>query len=133
MPRAAKLGRLDAFAGSGGFRRYADLLSPSDGKRLGQFTDPLIRCAGDILIAAFAIALIGALFYFYGGHKTPDGQPPLRRLTTQNVVEVKIAFNAAKHSRKRCWAWSTSDRNLARQSGRSSLAQNVLAHLERPA
>ena len=49
-----------------------------------------------ILIAAVAVALTGALFYFYGGHKTPDGQPPLRRLTPQNVVEVKNAFNAAK-------------------------------------
>ena len=49
-----------------------------------------------ILIAAVAIALAGALFYFYGGHKTPNCQPPLRRLTTQNVAEVKNAFNAAK-------------------------------------
>ena len=50
----------------------------------------------DILIAAVAIALVGALFYFYGGHQTPNGQLPLRRLTTQNLTEVKNAFNAAK-------------------------------------
>jgi hypothetical protein len=49
-----------------------------------------------ILIAAAAIALAGALFYFYGGHQTPNGQPPLRGLTTQNIAEVKNAFNAAK-------------------------------------
>ena len=49
------------------------------------------------LIAALAIALAGAFFYFYGGHQTPTGQPPLRNLTTQNVVEVKNAFNAAKN------------------------------------
>jgi hypothetical protein len=49
-----------------------------------------------ILIAAFAIALGGALFYSYGGHETPTGQLPLQRLTTQNVAAVKSAFNAAK-------------------------------------
>ena len=49
-----------------------------------------------ILIAVVAIALVGALSYFCGGHKTPNGQPPLRRLTTQNVAEVKNAFNTAK-------------------------------------
>ncbi len=49
-----------------------------------------------LLIAALAIALAGALFYFYGGHQTPNGQPPLRSLTTQNVAEVKNAFNAAQ-------------------------------------
>jgi hypothetical protein len=49
-----------------------------------------------VLIVAFAVALAGALFYFYGGHQTPNGQPPLRSLTSQNVAEVKNAFNAAK-------------------------------------
>jgi hypothetical protein len=48
------------------------------------------------LIAIFAIALAGVLFYFYGGSRTPSGQPPLQRLTTQNVAEFKNAFNAAK-------------------------------------
>jgi hypothetical protein len=49
-----------------------------------------------VLIAALAIALAGVLFYFYGGHQAPTGQPPLRNLTTQNVGEVKDAFNAAR-------------------------------------
>jgi hypothetical protein len=49
-----------------------------------------------ILIPAVAIVFAGALFYFYGGHQTPNGQPPLRKLTTQNVAELKNAFNAAK-------------------------------------
>jgi hypothetical protein len=47
------------------------------------------------LIAALAIALAGAFFYFSGGHQTPSGQPPLQSLTTQNIAEVKNAFNAA--------------------------------------
>jgi hypothetical protein len=49
-----------------------------------------------ILIAAFAIALAGALFYLYAGHQVPAGQPPLRRLTNQNVAGFQSAFNAAK-------------------------------------
>ena len=49
-----------------------------------------------ILAAILAIASVGALFYFYGGSQTPTGQAPLQRLTTQNVAEVKSAFNATK-------------------------------------
>jgi hypothetical protein len=47
-------------------------------------------------MAVVAMAFAGVLFYFYGGHQAPAGQPPLRKLTTQNVAEVKSAFNAAK-------------------------------------
>ena len=49
-----------------------------------------------ILAALLAIALAGALYYLYGGSQTPAGQPPLQKLTTQNLAEVKSAFNAAK-------------------------------------
>lgn len=49
-----------------------------------------------ILAAFFAIALAGGLFYFYGGSQTPKGQPPLQKLTPQNVAGVKSEFNAAK-------------------------------------
>ncbi|HZQ54128.1 MAG TPA: hypothetical protein VFB14_18135 [Bryobacteraceae bacterium] len=49
-----------------------------------------------VLVAIFAIALAGALFYLYGGSQTPSGQPPLRKLTAQNAADLKIAFNAAK-------------------------------------
>jgi hypothetical protein len=34
-----------------------------------------------ILAATFALALAGALFYFYGASQTPTGQIPLQRLT----------------------------------------------------
>jgi hypothetical protein len=50
-----------------------------------------------ILVGIFAIAVAGALFYFYAGSQTPTGQPPLQRLTTQNVAAVKSAFNASKN------------------------------------
>lgn len=49
-----------------------------------------------ILSAILIAVLIGAVVYFYGGSQAPPGQPPLQRLTAQNVSAVKNAFNAAK-------------------------------------
>lgn len=49
-----------------------------------------------ILSAILIAVLIGAAIYFYGGSQAPPGQPPLERLTAQNVSAVKNAFNAAK-------------------------------------
>jgi hypothetical protein len=49
-----------------------------------------------ILSAIPALALIGALGYFYGGSEVPTGQAPLEKLDGQNLVDVKNAFNAAK-------------------------------------
>jgi hypothetical protein len=49
-----------------------------------------------IVVASLAAALVGALVYFYGGSQVPAGQPPLQRLTAQNVTEINGAFNAAR-------------------------------------
>ena len=49
-----------------------------------------------ILIALVALAVAGALAYFYGGSQVPSGQPPLQHLTAQNLVDVRSAFNAAQ-------------------------------------
>ena len=49
-----------------------------------------------IVAGVCALAVAGALVYFYGGSETPPGQAPLARLTPQNVSQVKTAFNAAK-------------------------------------
>ncbi|MGI8741505.1 MAG: hypothetical protein ACR2NN_02830 [Bryobacteraceae bacterium] len=44
-----------------------------------------------------AVLIAGAaLFYFYGGHQTPPGQPPLTALQPQNIGVIASAFNAAK-------------------------------------
>jgi len=43
-----------------------------------------------------AFLLVGG-FYYFGGSQTPSSQPALESLTTQNVVDVKSAFNAAKN------------------------------------
>jgi hypothetical protein len=73
------------------------LVSPSDGKCIGQFVGPLILMNRKrILAAVIAITLAGAVFYFYGGSQTPAGQPPLKRLTIENSGDVKSAFNTAK-------------------------------------
>jgi hypothetical protein len=34
--------------------------------------------------------------YFYGGSQAPSGQPPLVRLTPENISQLEAAFNAAK-------------------------------------
>jgi hypothetical protein len=49
-----------------------------------------------ILVALLTVVLMGALVYFYGGSQAPEGQAPLERLTTQNLGEIKAAFNATK-------------------------------------
>jgi hypothetical protein len=49
-----------------------------------------------ILAVIGAIVVSAALAYFYGGSQTPSGQPPLARLTTENLSEVESAFNAVK-------------------------------------
>ena len=47
------------------------------------------------LMVAGALALAGILFYFYGGHQVPPGQPPLANLTAETMPGLKDAFNAA--------------------------------------
>ncbi len=49
-----------------------------------------------ILTIAGSLALAGALFYFYGGHQTPDGQLPLAELNSGNFASLGEAFNAAE-------------------------------------
>jgi len=46
--------------------------------------------------ALLAIPILVALGYFYGGSRTPAGQPPLRSLTAQSAGEVRDLFNAGK-------------------------------------
>ena len=43
-----------------------------------------------------AIAAVGAaIFYYYGGHQAPDGQPPLAELSPANFASFQEAFNKA--------------------------------------
>ena len=43
-----------------------------------------------------AVLLGVGLFYFYGGHTAPPGQPTLVALTPQNLSSIGDAFNEAK-------------------------------------
>jgi hypothetical protein len=46
--------------------------------------------------AIATLGMIALLVYFYGGSLTPTSQPPLVRLTPENVSQVEAAFNAAQ-------------------------------------
>lgn len=46
------------------------------------------------IVAALAVA--GALFYFYTGHEAPPGQTALVDLKPENADTFRSAFNASK-------------------------------------
>ena len=48
-------------------------------------------------VAALLIAF-GAVFYMYGGHLTPKGQPPLFSFSSGDLMPLKTAFNASASS-----------------------------------
>ncbi len=48
------------------------------------------------LIAVGLIGLAAILFYFYGGHRVPSGQPQLAYLTPETFPGLQAAFNSAK-------------------------------------
>jgi hypothetical protein len=41
---------------------------------------------------------LGALYYFYGGHSVPKGQPPLVSFSPGDLTPLKTAFNASASS-----------------------------------
>ena len=49
---------------------------------------------GNILLGSVALGILAALFYLYGGHQTPSGQPPLAELNAANLGQLKNEFNA---------------------------------------
>lgn len=73
-----------------------DLFPTGDGQCSGQHAGAVIMKRKYILSAIVIAVLIGVAVYFYSGSQAPPGQPPLERLTAQNVSAVKNAFNAAK-------------------------------------
>jgi hypothetical protein len=46
-----------------------------------------------LALALAALVIFAALFYLYGGHQTPSGQPPLAELSAANLVQLKDVFN----------------------------------------
>jgi hypothetical protein len=47
-------------------------------------------------LAFAALAIFAGLFYLYGGHQTPTGQPPLADLNAANLSELKNEFNSSQ-------------------------------------
>ena len=43
-----------------------------------------------------ALVILAGLFYLYGGHQTPNGQPPLTDLNAANLGELKNEFNGSQ-------------------------------------
>lgn len=43
-----------------------------------------------------ALVILSGLFYLYGGHQTPKGQPPLTDLNSANLDELKNEFNSSQ-------------------------------------
>ena len=50
-----------------------------------------------ILLAVLLVAF-GAVYYFYGGHSTPKGQPPLVSCSPGDLTPLTTAFNGSASS-----------------------------------
>jgi len=52
-----------------------------------------------IVLSALVVALIGLLYYAYGGRsQTPAGQAPLAKLSADNFPTLRKEFNDARES-----------------------------------
>lgn len=51
-----------------------------------------------ILLVVVLLVAFGALYYFYCGHSTPKGQPPLLSFSSGDLTALKTAFNASASS-----------------------------------
>jgi hypothetical protein len=47
----------------------------------------------NVILSLSALAILGGLFYLYGGHKTPRNQAPLADLNAANLNAFKDEFN----------------------------------------
>jgi len=51
-----------------------------------------------ILLVVIALLGFAVAWYFYGGHATPEGQPPLLSFSGDDVTPLKNAFNNSASS-----------------------------------
>lgn len=51
-----------------------------------------------ILFSVLLLVVLGAAYYFYGGHSVPRGQPPLVSFSSGDLAPLKTAFNASASS-----------------------------------
>ena len=48
-----------------------------------------------ILLVVVLLVAFGAVYYFYGGHSVPKGQPPLLSFSAGDLTPLKTAFTAS--------------------------------------
>ena len=48
-----------------------------------------------MLLVVILLVAFGAVYYFYGGHSTPKGQPPLVSFPSGDLTPLKTAFNGS--------------------------------------
>ncbi len=51
-----------------------------------------------ILLVLVLLVAFGAVYYFYGRHSTPKGQPPLVSFSSGDLAPLKTAFNGSPSS-----------------------------------
>ena len=51
-----------------------------------------------MLLGFVVLAVFAAVYYFYGGHSVPKGQPPLVSFSSGDLTPLKTAFNASASS-----------------------------------
>ena len=51
-----------------------------------------------IRLVVVLLLVFGVVYYFYGGHSTPKGQPPLVSFSSGDLAPLKTAFNASASS-----------------------------------
>ena len=52
----------------------------------------------NIALGLAALAIFAGVFYLYGGHQTPTGQPALAGLNAENLSELKNEFNSSHNN-----------------------------------
>ena len=48
-----------------------------------------------ILLVVVLLVTFGTVYYFYDGHSTPKGQPPLISFSSGDLTPLKTAFNGS--------------------------------------
>jgi hypothetical protein len=51
-----------------------------------------------ILLFAVLLVAFATVYYFYGGHSTPKGQPPLVSFSSSDLTPLKTVFNGSSSS-----------------------------------
>ena len=49
-----------------------------------------------LLLGLAALGILAALFYLYGGHQAPSGQPPLADLSSASMSQLRDQFNRSQ-------------------------------------